>query len=274
MLTNSQLVTSRSQGFLLGGRILDDAQVETLRQELERVVRDQKRTDLPQPVLIRNLGKSDQSPVWQIVNIWEASQPFRDLAFHPTITEEVAQLTQARQLRVWHDQIQHKPAAIGGVNMWHQDSPYWRILAPKTSQMTAWIALDDADESNGCMSMVPGSHLWGTQIDFLHSLKNFDEMPPRLGEHELRAKLCPVPKGHVHYHHSLAWHGSNANTSGRPRRAIAIHYMTDETCYVATGEHPMKQFVQVADGKMLEGEHFPLVWERKPTAKTMTAAVV
>jgi hypothetical protein len=38
--------------------------------------------------------------------------------------------------------------------------------------------------------------------------------------------------------------------------------MTQETRYVASGEHLMKPFVPVADGEMLCGEDFPLVWER------------
>jgi phytanoyl-CoA hydroxylase len=75
-------------------------------------------------------------------------------------------------------------------------------------------------------------------------------------------KTCPVKKGEVHFHHSLTWHGSHANTSGRPRRAIALHFMTDETRYVAAGQHCMKPFVEVADGEKLRGKHFPLVWGR------------
>ena len=69
-------------------------------------------------------------------------------------------------------------------------------------------------------------------------------------------------QGEVHYHHALTWHGSHANTSERPRRAIAIHYMTEETRYVASGNHTMKPFVEVGDGELMRGEHFPLVWEK------------
>jgi phytanoyl-CoA hydroxylase len=78
----------------------------------------------------------------------------------------------------------------------------------------------------------------------------------------VEVRSCPVRKGEVHYHHALAWHGSPANTSGRHRRAIALHYMTEETRYVASGDHLMKRFVEVADGEVLQGAHFPLVWER------------
>ena len=39
-----------------------------------------------------------------------------------------------------------------------------------------------------------------------------------------------------------------AKASPRPRRAIAIHYMTGEARFVAGGQHVMKQFVELEDG--------------------------
>jgi phytanoyl-CoA hydroxylase len=262
MLTPAQVEQFHRGGFLLGRRVLDDAQVEELLDELDRVIRDQDRTDVPQPVLLRNLPGDPVHPVWQVVNIWEASAPFRDLVRHPTITEEIAQLTGATELRLWHDQIQYKPAGTGGVNMWHQDSPYWPPLQPKTAQVTAWVALDDVDESNGCMSMVPGSHAWDDQVEFLHTLKKFDDMPREFQGHALEVRRCPVRKGEVHYHHALTWHGSHANTSARPRRAVALHFMTQETRYDASKDHVMKRFIESANGEPVRGEHFPTVWPR------------
>ncbi len=265
MLTQEQIQQFHQNGYLNGGKVLDDDEVEVLRAEIMRVIEERDRTDIPQPVLVRNLSRDKNSPVWQIVNIWQASEPFRRLIYHPQITRAVAQLTGARELRIWHDQIQYKPPQIGGVNMWHQDAPYWPIIQPMT-EVTAWVALDDVDESNGCMSMVPGSHLWGNNIDFLHSLENYDAMPAEFNGHPIQVIRCPVKKGEVHFHHALTWHGSHANRSGRPRRAVALHYMTGETRYVASGEHVMKQFVTVADGEILQGEHFPLVYSEKQPA--------
>ncbi len=259
MLTEEQIASFRANGFVNGGHVLSDEQVETLRTELDRVIAEQGNPDRPQPVLIRNLSGKDDAPVWQIVNIWQASQPYRELMAHPFIVEGLAQLVEATALRIWHDQIQYKPAAIGGVNMWHQDAPLWPIIAPMT-EATAWVALDDADEDNGCMSMVPGSHLWGNNIDFLHTLKSYTDMPDHFNDHQIRVVSCPVKKGEVHYHHALTWHGSHANKSGRPRRAIALHYMTQDTRYVASGQHVMKEYVEVADGERMQGKVFPLVY--------------
>ena len=113
------------------------------------------------------------------------------------------------------------------------------------------------------MSMVPGSHNWGNQMAFIRTLANYEAMPGEFEGRRVEVVRCPVKKGEVHYHHALTWHGSHANASNRPRRAIAIHYMTNETRYVASGEHLMKQFVTVADGEFLTGDRFPLVWQEK-----------
>lgn len=261
MLSPAQVAQFQRDGFLLGDKVLSDEFVERLRADLARVLDDRDNKSVKQPVLLRDIGRPPE-PIWQIVNIWEAADTFKDLLCVPRVVEEVGQLTGAKQLRVWHDQIQFKPAGKGGVNMWHQDWPYWDLLS-QPAQVTAWFALDDVDADNGAMSMVPGSHKWGDQVAFLHTFKQFEDMPAQWNGHKTPVKLCAAKKGHVHYHHGLTWHGSAANRSDRPRRAIAIHYMTENTCYLP-GTHPMNQFTKhLARGQMMEGEHFPLVWEKQ-----------
>jgi ectoine hydroxylase-related dioxygenase (phytanoyl-CoA dioxygenase family) len=260
MLNDAEIQAFERDGFIKGQRVLDDDQIQTLIHEVMRVIDDQNRDDVPQPVRIMSMGKDADHPVWQIVNIWQASEPFAELLRQPEVVADAARLLRARELRVWHDQIQYKPATTGGVNMWHQDSTAWPVLQPKEAQVTAWIALDDADADNGAMSMVPGSQKWGPQKPFLRSLKSFDGLPETFEDHPVEMRLCPVERGVVHFHHSLTWHGSHGNTSGRPRRAIAIHFMDQRTVYDPDGEHPMKPFIEVGAGEKVAGGPFLQVW--------------
>jgi len=259
MLSADQVARFKRDGFVLGSQVLSDDEIAALQQETLRVIDQREDDSIPQPVLCHNFTGNPDRPVWQIVNIWEASDDFADLVFNRTIAQEIRQLTDATEIRLWHDQIQYKPASTGGSNHWHQDSPLWPILQPKDQQLTAWVALDDADDENGCMRMVPGSHLWGDRVAYLNTLPSFDETPDEFEGHPVKVVLCPVKKGQVHYHHAMTWHGSGTNTSGRPRRAIALHFMTGRTTYYEPGDHVMKKFVTVANGHKLEGEHFPLV---------------
>ncbi len=265
-----------NNGFALGEKVISDEQCDALCAEVEYLVENRK--SLPEdkrPVSISSLGGMEK-PVWQIVDIFMASEKFTDLVHLPEITKVVAELAGAKELRLWHDQIQYKPAETGGQNFWHQDWPYWGIL-DRPSQVTAWIALDDAAEDNGCMSMVKGSHKWGDQIMELHSWQKGEGTPffdiPKEFEHgKIEQALCEVPKGHAHFHHGLTWHGSHANKSGRPRRAIALHYMTEETLYDDTGNHLMKKYIEVKHGEKICGDTFPLVYaDSKPVSKVMAS---
>ncbi len=263
VLSAEQVEAFGRDGFVAGSVVLGEERVEELRAELDRVIAERDRRDVAQPVQLGNLGGREDSPVWQVVDIWQASPAFREHLYEEQIVEEVAQLTGADQLRVWHDQIQYKPAHHGGVNGWHQDAPLWPPIEPPT-QVTAWVALDEVDETNGCMRMVPGSHAWGDHMAWLGSLDGLD-LPASFEDHQVSVELRPVRKGAVHYHHSLTWHASHANSSDRPRRAIAVHYMTGATRFAAQGgEHVMRPFITVADGEVVAGEHFPLVYGGSP----------
>lgn len=272
MLNANQLAEFEKSGFVKGGIVLNDEEVERLREELDLVMEGKS---VNKPVLNRNmLAESSDSlhegmkmtvseKVVQIVNIWMASDAFFQHAAHPVICEEIAQLCGTDTLRIWHDQIQYKPPVSGGPTNWHQDHPLWPIIQP-ADLVSAWVALDDAVIENGCMWMVPGSHKWGNHQ---HDLANTPDFMPYHRQPELlpkEAKVEAVPfeikKGQVGYHHCLTWHGSPHNRSERKRRAIAVHYMPGHTRYDPDGSHPMLSYVTVNKGDILMGDHFPVVY--------------
>ncbi len=267
MLSKAQVAEFDRNGCLIGGRVIGDDEVETLRRELDRVIATHSAggfaDDQPQPVMISKWGEKEGSLIWQIVNIWEASPAFERLLYLAPVVEPISQLAHHGEIQIWHDQIQFKPPHHGGINNWHQDAPYWPVLKPETP-VTAWIALDDVDESNGCMWMVPGSHKWGNHIKTLESNApaDFFEIAKKFPERDdVKPIPWPVKKGEVSFHHSMTFHGSHANTSDRARRAIALHFMTGDARFVKSGEHPMKKFIALEDDAPMRdaGEHFPQV---------------
>lgn len=277
MISRQQLDQFARDGFLNAGPILAAHEVDELSQELDRIIGlgpDGFDADAPKPVLFRNLAKAAQDPygiatkdraVWQIVNIWEASPAFRRLLFHPAIVRAISEMTGFKDLQVWHDQVQYKPAGNGAATTWHQDAPLWPSIEPMTP-VSAWIPFDDAEIENGCMWMVPGSHQWGNFQDHLaaqahlKTLADFPKVQPANPSQNVTAKPCPVKRREVHFHHSLTWHGSPENHSSKPRRALAIHYMTSEAKFTGRN-HAMREYIQVGVGEpMLQaGPHFPIV---------------
>lgn len=271
ILNQKQCDEFHLKGYINGGRVLTDDQVELLRDELRKVMEG---TSEFKPLMERNLdpATNKNNVVVQIVNIWEASPAYLEHAKNPLLTETVARLcNNTDTLRIWHDQIQYKLPKIGGVTKWHQDHPAWPVIQP-ADLISAWVALDDVDEENGCMWMVPGSHRWGkipmkTTDDFKLEY-DASLLPPGV---EVKFEPLRVKKGEVGFHHCMTWHGSNRNLSDRHRRAIAVHYMPGYTRYTPEKPHPVEKHITVKPGEVLQGKHFPVVYERTKRAESVNA---
>lgn len=129
-----------------------------------------------------------------------------------------------------------KPAGARGQAL-HQDQYYLRVQ-PGTC-MAAWLALDDCDEQNGCLQVVPGTHTLPLLCTVAADTKqSFTDVTVPLG-----AGMEPVPvvmqAGDVLFFNGQLIHGSFPNTSqDRFRRSLIGHYIVGEAEKVAKFYHP------------------------------------
>lgn len=108
---------------------------------------------------------------------------------------------------------------------WHQDAPYWALEPTRT--VTVWLAIDDVDDENSALRVVPGTHLDGplevreSRPDEQNALHLTLADPADM---EQRAITLHLKAGEVSLHADLLVHGSRANTSHRRRCGVAIRY--------------------------------------------------
>lgn len=115
-----------------------------------------------------------------------------------------------------------KPPAIGGEVVPHQDATF--LVTDPPSVVGFWLALEDADESNGCLIAIPGGHRGPLRQRFLDrdgalALETLDDAPYDTD----RFVPLPARKGTIVALHGLLPHGSAANTSDRSRMAYTLH---------------------------------------------------
>lgn len=139
-----------------------------------------------------------------------------------------------------------KPPGARGQAL-HQDNYYLRVQ-PGTC-IAAWLALDDCDEANGCMQVVPGSHTWpllctekaDTSLSFTDVTV---PLPPEQAVHPVQMEA-----GDVLFFNGSLVHGSYPNTTAnRFRRALIGHYIEGAAEQVAEFYHPALRM----DGTALE----------------------
>lgn len=262
-LTREQVSHFREFGYVSGIRLLDDRQVEILREELAGL------TDPGHPghslfhEYHSNESSNPDTVLFHALGAWRVAPGFHDLLWNPRFIRAAEQLLDG-PVRFWHDQLFCKPARHGGVVAWHQDYSYWTRTQP-LAHLTCWIALDDSTTENGCLHYVPRSHNWPL-LPITGLAGNMDEVRTVLNEEQL-SEFRPVPielkKGEATFHHALLMHGSYENRSDRPRRATVINVFRDGV-RSATNEELLEGVPVIPAGQTMGGQFFPLL--SKPSA--------
>ena len=114
---------------------------------------------------------------------------------------------------------------------WHQDAQYWPLHPHKS--VTVWLAFFDADEANGAMCVVPGSHRQG---ELAHQVVEGEHymLPQQVVDSAFdRDKVVSLnlQAGEISLHNDALIHGSPANRSDRMRAGLTMRYSpTDVEC--------------------------------------------
>jgi non-heme Fe2+,alpha-ketoglutarate-dependent halogenase len=121
---------------------------------------------------------------------------------------------------------------------WHQDGRAYRREGHPVRALSAWIALAPSTESNGCLRVMPGSHLQG-YLDHDHTY-GADNMlrrgeTVRTAVDEAQAVQLPLQAGEMSVHHVYTLHASHANAGVGPRIGLAVRYAPPDT--VIAGKH-------------------------------------
>ena len=108
---------------------------------------------------------------------------------------------------------------------WHQDAAYYG-LDPQ-EEVTCWVGLTDADIENGCMRVMPGSHLGADAVhEETYDPQNMLGRGQTIrGIDDGKAVYMPVKAGQFSMHHERTFHGSMPNPSDRRRVGISFFYM-------------------------------------------------
>ncbi len=234
-LTPQEIEKFRNDGYLkINEQVIDDAHLAVLREHYDALF-TQKRGTIGEG--LRNLavvGESEgdedadrEEEMLQIMEMWRHDEEYRKLLYHEPLLD-IAESLIGSDIQLFHDQALYKPAFHGGEVYWHQDNAYWQCDPPNL--VSIWIALDDADEENGCMNVIPGSYIEGLAAH--GRAKSEKGNLPALLQVDAdvdRAVPVPVEAGSAMVHHCMTLHQTNPNRSSRDRRAMVIHYMQSGT---------------------------------------------
>ena len=141
------------------------------------------------------------------------------------ITDPIKSILSTNEISLWTDKLNLKRPKVGSGFGWHQDSPYWVHDSEDVESLpNVYICLDNANQSNGCFSVIKGSHKEGclpgtfdnSQLGGFYTDKDCFDIEDAVD--------LEVSEGSLIFFNQHIVHGSTANHSDQERRAYIVTY--------------------------------------------------
>lgn len=167
--------------------------------------------------------KDNPATLKQLQDLQLHSEFFNDL-METSELEKIAAVLLGEKVTGKNVEFFNKPPQIGKPTPPHQDAYYFNIKPPQA--VTMWLALEEADETNGCVSYITGSQKLGMRPHGRTQTLGFSQSITDYGTPEDLAALrsFPAKAGDLLVHHSMTIHSAGANRSSRSRKALGLIY--------------------------------------------------
>ena len=228
MVSDKELKDYKDNGYIAPIDILSLAEAEEIKKEIEYI-------EKKWPEELIGLGRN---------NVHYISPTFDKVCHNSKILDSVESII-GKDILVGGTTLFIKDPDKKGFVSWHQDAKY--IGFEPYNWVTAWLAITDANEENGCMRMWSGSHK--EKIKDHKDTYNKDNLLTR-GQ---TVQNVPIEKtipnilkaGQLSLHHPMIVHGSGPNQSNQRRIGFVIQ------SYIGTDVDQVigKIYVQQARGE-------------------------
>ena len=217
-LTSEQARDYREQGFVYLPGFVSAAELQAYRDAAE-ALRERVRPIAPgRPRLqVEKDPDGDAMMLRQVEPLIDLIPEFEALSRDPRVRRAVEQALGEPGV-LFEDKLNYKPARVGSAFPPHQDLSYWKGHAENLT--TLFIYLDEANERNGCMRLIPGSHKLGL-LEWVREGGNKIVSPAIEGMDEV---VAGGAAGDALLFHCLTVHTSEPNRSDTGRRAIILTY--------------------------------------------------
>ena len=226
MITKYDIQFYRDNGYLVVKDVVSDDELKALRADLARVVDAAATVTENTAVYDLEDSHTPTNPrVRRIKNPDTVMPSVAALMHQPMLVSILTQLI-GPGVRFQTAKLNMKAAGFGAAVEWHQDWAFY----PHTNDdlLAVGVMLDDVDDINGPMQVIPGSHkgpihdhhaggYFCGAIDPTRCDADFDAAVPLKGT-----------AGSVTFHHVRAVHGSAMNRSDRSRNFLLYQFTAND----------------------------------------------
>ncbi len=255
--SDAELALFREQGYFVRERLFSRAEVQVWRNAVESIHQrmnalataqsapevemvDDKRYQMLGDSLVKWEWREGSTDIRSMEPFLFLHPDLENLIDDPRLWQPAQSILGVDGLALFTDKLNFKRPGGAPFPM-HQDSPYFALDGRSVDKLLSLqIYLDDVTVENGCLWMVPGSHLHGI-LPGVYDKGVLDRLYTDMERYE-GAEPVPVevPAGSVIFFHAHVIHGSKGNRTNSARRAMVITYQpAGNKCWKVDKERPI-----------------------------------
>jgi len=254
-LTRDQCDAFWRDGYLVVENAVTPAELAAMRGEIDSWVEESRAHAEPfgppcvdgRPRFDMGVEHTAESPALRrINNPSDISEAYRNVMLDARMVDMVADLI-GPDVKFHHCKINLKLSGARTEVAYHQDFAY----TPHTNDdiVTALLFLDDIDENNGCLTVVPGSHK-GPMLSLFDGERFTGGVAPAEEKAALaRSVPCLGKAGAVCLMHTRLLHGSAANRANHARGLYICVYTAADAVPIAANPMPSLNEGRIVRGK-------------------------
>jgi len=121
-----------------------------------------------------------------------------------------------------HNCIMTKSPGFSSTTSWHQDIRYWSF--DQENLISVWLALGPEDKTNGCLRVIPGSHLIDLDRGHLDASLFLRTDLPENKVLLRQAEVVELGAGDVLFFHSRLFHAAGRNLTNKVKLSPVFTY--------------------------------------------------
>lgn len=225
-LSEAEIEKFHATGFLVARQVADELSVKIIRARIVKLFAEQAgRREGSFFDLTGTDEDGKEMGLPQLLDVRSYAPELMVTDFFANASRLAVQLL-GKQAKFVADHALMKPSHHGATTPWHQDDAF-REGIYKHNEISIWLALQETDQTNGCLTFLPGSHLLPVlpHRSFsgnrkVHALECEFSGPPD------KSVACPLSAGDCTVHTNLTLHGAGPNISPQPRYAYVLVFGT------------------------------------------------
>ena len=229
-ISDIDVATFRRDGFLVVRPLADPAKCTAMAQVAadhlaENLAPVEYEVDVQYPGSPSSADAEGGQTVRRLLHAYARHPAFRDWATSAEVKSVLTRLFDSDEVvlsQCHHNCVMTKQPGYSSATLWHQDNRYWSF--DHQNLVSVWLALGHENRSNGCLRVLPGSHLLDIASGRFDAALFLRTDIPENKQLVATARTVELAPGDVLFFHSRLFHAAGRNLTDEVKYSAVFTY--------------------------------------------------